>query len=148
MIGQSIDQIKIATVDALMAEVEEEEQIGVGFNLLMAKEEEEGVEVDINSEVVREAEGLGAEEGVSGVCTILITMAREAEVESKKEVEGKGVDIKVIMVREDGLFPETSQTSKTSFLTLKTVKEIKAVVEDIEVVGSQPFRTISEYITL
>ena len=71
-------------------------------------------------------------------------MAREAEVESKKEVEGKGVDIKVIMVREDGLFPETSKTS----LTLKTVKEIKAVVEDIEVVGSQPFRTISEYITL
>jgi hypothetical protein len=141
MIGQSIDQIKIATVDALMAEVEEEEQIGVGFNLLMAKEEEEGVEVDINSEVVREAEGLGAEEGVSGVCTILITMAREAEV------EGKGVDIKVIMVREDGLFPETMKTSKTS-LTLKTVKEIKAVVEDIEVVGSQPFRTISEYITL
>ena len=147
MIGQSIDQIKIATVDALMAEVEEEEQIGVGFNLLMAKEEEEGVEVDINSEVVREAEGLGAEEEVSGVCTILITMAREAEVESKKEVEGKGVDIKVIMVREDGLFPETMKTSKTS-LTLKTVKEIKAVVEDIEVVGSQPFRTISEYITL
>jgi len=97
--------------------------------------------------VVREAEGLGAEEGVSGVCTILITMAREAEVESKKEVEGKGVDIKVIMVREDGLFPETMKTSKTS-LTLKTVKEIKAVVEDIEVVGSQPFRTISEYITL
>ena len=147
MIGQSIDQIKIATVDALMAEVEEEEQIGVGFNLLMAKEEEEGVEVDTNSEVVREAEGLGAEEEVSGVCTILITMAREAEVESKKEVEGKGVDIKVIMVREDGLFPETMKTSKTS-LTLKTVKEIKAVVEDIEVVGSQPFRTISEYITL
>jgi hypothetical protein len=148
MIGQSIDQIKIATVNALMAEVEEEEQIGVvGFNLLMAKEEEEGVEVDTNSEVVREAEGLGAEEEVSGVCTILITMAREAEVESKKEVEGKGVDIKVIMVREDGLFPETMKTSKTS-LTLKTVKEIKAVVEDIEVVGSQPFRTISEYITL
>jgi hypothetical protein len=51
------------------------------------------------------------------------------------------------MVREDGLFPETMKTSKTS-LTLKTVKEIKAVVEDIEVVGSQPFRTISEYITL
>ena len=144
MIGQSIDQIKIATVNALMAEVEEEEQIGVGFNLFMAKEEEEGVEVEINSEVVREAEGLGAVEGGSGVCTILITMAREAEVESKKEVEGKRVDIKVIMVREDGLFPETSKTS----LTLKTVKEIKAVVEDIEVVGSQPFRTISEYITL